>query len=141
MNTDEKTTFAALVQLKNCLRKRQNWKSNQKNHFLYFQEDEIFIKQQIFQINTELIDNKKYSKLVKDIIAIIGRDVLELSQNINLDLEKSFEVKSCLNFLLGLIDNCKDLSHDENYLKNSILFVENEVFVLKKLFLKSQLPD
>ena len=88
-----------------------------------------------------MIDNKKYSKLVKDIIAIIGRDVLELSQNINLDLEKSFEVKSCLNFLLGLIDNCKDLSHNENYLKNSIVFVENEVLTLKKLFLKSQLPD
>ena len=50
--------------------------------FLLDEEDKAFLVDTIFHLNIELIDNKKYSKLVKDIIEYIGTSLLSYIETI-----------------------------------------------------------
>ena len=109
MHVDLQTTCAALAQLKNCIRKY--WQAQSQEHycFVLHEDDRIFLMNNIFSVAIELVDNRKESKLVKDVISLIGVDLMPISEIIKSSLENNFEVKSCLNVLLGLID-CKIFS-------------------------------
>ena len=80
---NEMTTFAALIQLKNCV--RNYWVTYSGSAFRLDEEDKAFLVDAILQLSIELIDNKKYSKLVKDIIEHIGRSLLP-----NIETVKSY---------------------------------------------------
>ena len=99
------TTCAALAQLKNCIRKYWRVQSEEHYCFVLYEYDKIFLMNNIFSVAIELVDNRKESKLVKDIISLIGVDLMPISETIKSSLKSNYEVKSCLSVLLGLVDS------------------------------------
>ena len=99
------TTCAALAQLKNCIRKYWRVQSEEHYCFVLYEDDKIFLMNNIFSVAIELVDNRKESKLVKDIISLIGVDLMPISETIKSSLKSNYEVKSCLSVLLGLVDS------------------------------------
>ena len=65
-------TCAALAQLKNCIRSYWFESDYNPNHKMISVIDKSFFIDNIPKLIWELIDSRKYSKLVKDILSIIG---------------------------------------------------------------------
>ena len=85
-NIDERTTCAALAQLKNFV--RHNWKGYTYNNcnFTIPKIDKEYLIDTISELNKELIDNRKYSRIVKDIISFIGSNLFSQLPKISKDL-------------------------------------------------------
>lgn len=102
---DTNTTCAALAQLKNCLRKF--WKPNiyQPGRFTICKEDKEYLVNSIMALNIELVDNRKFAKLVKDVVYLMNVEALSLLPTICESMRRGVELKACLNFILGVAEN------------------------------------
>ena len=102
---DTDTTCAALTQLKNCLRKF--WKANphQPGRFTICKEDKEYLVNSIMALNIELVDNRKFAKLVKDVVFLMNVEALSLLSAICESMRRGVELKACLNIILGVAEN------------------------------------
>jgi hypothetical protein len=60
--------------------------------------------QNILQLNIELSDNYKFGKIIKDIISFISYRLLGIVPNLLALMNQGSELRTCLNFLLGIIE-------------------------------------
>ena len=95
-------TCAALEQLKNYLRKF--WKPNiyQPWRFTIWKEEKDYLVNSIMVLNIELVDHRKYAKLVKDVVYLMNIEVLSLLPDVCESMRRGVELKACLNFILGV---------------------------------------
>jgi hypothetical protein len=136
-NTDHNLTIAALSQLKNCI--RRYWTHKYYDNIELSRGDKEYFRDNIIALNIALSDNDKYGKIVKDIIAYIADSLYaNIEQVINM-LTNGEELRTCLNFLLGMIDyyRCHSSSEQEQEQK-FIKFVHLSVPSLTKLIIFAQ---
>ncbi len=68
-----------------------------------FPEDKKFLLDNLLMLNIGLSDNYKYGKIIKDIITCLGEDVLSLVSDIVELMRQGREIRTCMNFLLGIV--------------------------------------
>lgn len=70
-------------------------------------DDKHFLTAHVLDLNLELSENYKYGKIIKDIITIIAHDLLEMAPALMAMLREGRELKTCMNFLLGVVGGFK----------------------------------
>ena len=102
---DTNTTCAALEELKNYLIKF--WKPNiyQPWRFTICKEEKNYLVNSIVALNIELVDNRKFAKLVKDVVYLMNVEALSLLPTICESMRRGVELKACLNFILGVAEH------------------------------------
>lgn len=102
LGISEKTTCAALAQLKNYV--RNQWGSSfYRREETCITPDKQILLDSLLTLNISLADNYQYGKIIKDIIMFLGESVLEHVPQLIEFMREGKEISTCLNFLLGII--------------------------------------